>query len=136
MNKKDCEVPKGVATLLGRLFMGGVFAFAGFGKIMAFEGTAGWMASAGLPFASFLLVLTIILELGGGIALVVGYKVEMFAFLLAGFTVLATLIFHTDFSVAGTDLLFMKNIMIVGGLLAFSAFGAGDISVDESLLKK
>jgi putative oxidoreductase len=120
-----------ITELTGRILIGLLFVMAGFTKISGFEGTAGWMASMGLPMASFLLVLTIILEIGGGIALMIGYKTKTVAFLLTGFTILATLIFHSDFTVAGQDMLFMKNIMIIGGLLHITGLGAGKISLDN-----
>ncbi|MCA9460043.1 MAG: DoxX family protein [Nanoarchaeota archaeon] len=133
MEKINLTIYENFSTLLGRVLIGGLFAFAGFGKISGFEGTAGWMASAGLPFASFLLILTIILELGGGIALILGYKTKLIAFLLAGFTLLATLLFHNNLSDMNQMLFFTKNLMIVGGLLAFSSFGSGRISLDKVL---
>lgn len=121
--------------VIGRTLIGGLFAYAGFGKILGFAGTAGWMASAGLPFAQFLLVLTIILELIGGIMLIVGYKTKIVSYLLAGFVVLATAIFHTDFTVQNQTLLFNKNIMIIGGLLILASRKPGKISLDRKFSK-
>ena len=118
------------ADVIGRLLIGAIFAYAGIGKILSFEGTAGWIASVGLPFASLLLVLVIVLELFGGIMLVLGIKTKFVAFLLAGFTILATLIFHTsNLSDMTNQLLFTKNLMILGGLLFISSKSAGRFSL-------
>lgn len=109
-----------VADLIGRILIGGFFAYAGFGKILGFSGTAGWMASVGFPMAEFFLVLTIILELVGGIMLMLGIKVKEIAFLLTGFVILASIIFHSPFD-PDQKLYFTKNMMIVGGLLILSS---------------
>ena len=119
------------ASFVGTLLIGGLFAFAGFGKIMNFAGTVAWTSTV-LPFATLLIVLTIILELAGGIMLVLGYKTRHVAFLLAGFTIIATIFFHNPMA-EGQMLFFTKNLMIIGGLLHISAFGAGRISLDNKL---
>lgn len=109
-----------LSDFIGRLLLGGFFAYAGIGKILGFSSTAGWMESMGLPIASFLLVLVIILELFGGMALILGIKVRFFSALLAGFVVIATFIFHSPFD-PSQILYFNKNMMITGGLLILAA---------------
>jgi putative oxidoreductase len=114
-----------------------MFLAAGYGKITGYEGTAGYMASAGLPMVAVLLPLTILVELGGGIALVVGWKARWAAVLLAAFTILATLIYHNFWAMTGdaemvNTLFFLKNVAVIGGLLMVYAFGPGKFSVDRA----
>jgi putative oxidoreductase len=119
------------ASVVWRLLIGGLFLMAWVGKVADFSGTVGYMAFSGIPLPEIALVLTIVLEVVGWIALVAGYRVKLVAFLLAWFTGLATLAMHMDFSVAGQDMLFMKNLMIIGWLLVMSAIGWGKCSMDS-----
>lgn len=118
-----------ISTLAGRILMSIIFIMAGFNKIGGFEGTQGYMESAGVP--GMLLPLVILLELGGGLVLLVGWKARIAAFLLAGFTLLAALIFHANFGDQMQMILFMKNFAIAGGLLFIFAFGPGKWSLDK-----
>lgn len=117
-----------LAAPLGRLLLAGLFIQAGWGKIAGYAGTAAYMASAGVP--GFLLPLVILTELGGGILLVLGWQTRIVAFLMAGFTVLTSLIFHGNVSDQMQMLMFMKNMSITGGLLMVVAHGAGAFSLD------
>jgi putative oxidoreductase len=124
-----------VIALVGRILLSIIFITSGFGKITGYDGTAQYMASK-LPMVGILLPLTILVELGGGILLAVGFKARWMGFVLAGFTLLAAFVFH-DFWAAdaanhmGQQINFMKNIAITGGLLMVTAFGPGAISVDK-----
>jgi putative oxidoreductase len=127
---------KDLAALVGRILLGIVFIPAGFGKIGSFSGTAGYIASKGLPLPEVGAALAIAVEILAGIALVVGWKTRWAALALAVFTLAATVFFHAFWAVPPEQqmtqqLMFMKNIGIVGGLLAFYAFGAGRISIDK-----
>lgn len=115
-------------VLVARLLASAIFIVAGYGKLGAgYAGTQAYMASAGVPGA--LLPLVIALELGGGIALLLGFQTRLVAFLLAGFSIVTALIFHT-----GADqmqqIMLLKNFAMAGGLLAFTVFGAGRLSLD------
>jgi putative oxidoreductase len=128
---------KDVAALVGRVLLALMFVVAGYGKITGYDGTAGYMTAAGLPMVGVLLPLTILVELGGGIALVIGWKARWAAAALAAFTVLASLTFHNFWSMKPDEvmvntLFFYKNVAVVGGLLMVSAFGPGRISVDRA----
>ena len=81
-----------------------------------------------LPLLSYLVAVTI--ELGGGILLVVGYQTRIVAAVMAVFTVMTALVFHTNFADHNMVLHFMKNIAMAGGLLQVVAFGAGALSFD------
>jgi putative oxidoreductase len=125
------------AALVGRILLAILFIMSGFGKITGYDGTAAYMASKGLPMVGVLLPLTILTEFGGGILLAIGYKARWAALALAGFTILAALIFHNFWAVEAAQKMaqqinFMKNVAITGGLLVVFAFGAGRYSVDKS----
>jgi putative oxidoreductase len=122
-------------ALIGRVLIAALFVPAGFGKIVGFAGTAQYIASKGLPASEVLTVLATVVELGGGLALLVGLFTRWSALALAGFTVVAGLIFHNYWALPADQqmmqqLMFMKNIAIAGGLLALAAFGAGAWSID------
>ena len=117
------------AAPLGRLLVGGFFALAGFNKIGGYEGTQGYMEAMGVP--GMLLPLVILLELGGGLALILGWQTRLVAAAIAGFTVIAAFLFHADFSDQMQSIMFMKNIAIAGGLLAFVAMGPGALALDN-----
>jgi putative oxidoreductase len=125
-----------LAALAGRILLAVIFIISGFGKITGYDGTAHYMAMK-LPMVGVLLPLTILTELGGGIALAAGFKARWVALLLAGFTLLAAVIFH-DFWAAeaaqkmGQQINFLKNVAITGGMLMVFAFGPGRYSVDKS----
>ena len=125
-------------ALVGRLLMAAIFIMAGISKISGFSGTAGYIASVGLPMPEALTAATIVLEVVGGLALVVGYRLQLFAVLLAGFTLLAGLFFHNFWAMPPEvqriqQIMFMKNLSIAGGLLIIAAFGGGAWSLDTKL---
>ena len=114
---------------IGRIFIAGIFFMAGLNKISSYENTVGFMNSAGVP--GDLLPIVIALEIFGGVAVIVGWKTRVFAFLLAGFCLLSAILFHADFSNQIQMGMFMKNIAIVGGFLVLVANGGGSYSLDK-----
>ena len=122
------------SQLIARLFLGHIFLLAGISKISAYEGTQGFMESMGVP--GQLLFLVIILEIAGGLAVILGWQVRWASYALAGFTVVAALIFHNNFADQIQSILFMKNIAIAGGLMALSVIGSGAYSIDGLLGKR
>ena len=120
-----------VAILVGRILLAAMFVLAGFAKLTDIAGTAGWFGSIGLPAPTIVAVLVGLLELVGGLAIVVGFQTRIAALALAAFTIAATLIAHVDFADMTQFLFFQKNFAIVGGLLVLAAFGAGSLSVDS-----
>ena len=124
------------AALVGRILLAVIFITSGFGKITGYDNTAAYMATK-LPMVGVLLPLTILTELGGGILLAIGWKARWAALALAGFTLLAALIFHNFWAVEAAQKMmqqinFMKNVAITGGLLMVFAFGPGRYSVDKA----
>lgn len=120
-----------IIELAGRVLLGHIFLLAGINKISGYEGTAGYMEAMGVP--GMLLPLVIILEIVGGLALIIGFRAKWAALALAGFTVLAAVLFHADFSDQMQMILFMKNWAITGGLLLVYVYGAGELSLDRKL---
>lgn len=114
-----------VLILAARLLASAIFIIAGWSKITGYAGTAQYMASMGVPAA--LLPLVILLELGGGLALLAGFQTRLVALALAGFSIISAFIFHAT---PDQQIMLMKNIAMAGGLLAFTVFGAGRLSLD------
>ena len=125
-----------VAALVGRILLALLFVISGFGKIAGFEGTAGYMASKGLPMPQVLLALTILLELGGGLLLVVGWKVRWVTLAFFLWLIPTTLIFHKFWGIDAAQVQnqmnnFLKNVSIMGGMLLLWALGPGAYSLDK-----
>jgi putative oxidoreductase len=121
------------SELAGRIFLAAIFLISGLGKIGAYSGTAAYMASVGVPGA--LLPAVIATEVLGAIAIIVGWKTRISAFLLAGFTLFAGLVFHSNFGDQIQMIMFLKNVAIAGGFLLLAANGAGSLSLDRRLAK-
>lgn len=117
------------ANPLGRVLIAAMFVLSGINKISGYAGTQGYMESQGVP--GMLLPLVILLEVAGGLAIIVGWQTRIAAFLLAGFCILAAALFHTDFSSQMQMILFMKNLAIAGGFLFLVANGPGALSLDN-----
>jgi putative oxidoreductase len=117
-----------VFELLGRILIALMFLQSGIGKIGRYAATSHYMAAKGVP--SGLLPLVIILEVAGSIAIILGWKTRLFAFFLAGFCILAPLLFHLNFADQTQSIMFMKDISIAGGFLIIFARGAGGLSLD------
>ncbi len=124
-----------VLSLAARLLFVALFLPAGLFKLMGFEGITGYIASVGLPLPQVGAVIAIVVEIVGSAALIVGFQTRMAAAVLAVFTLVATVIFHAFWSAAPEQvqvqqLMFFKNIAVVGGLLLLVANGAGAFSLD------
>lgn len=118
----------GFAVLAGRLLVAQIFLISGYGKITGYAGTQGYMESMGVP--GMLLPLVIAVEIVGGLALVVGWRTRLAALALAGFTLVAALLFHTNFTEQAQVIQFQKNLAVTGGLLFLFAHGGGPWSLD------
>ena len=125
-----------LAMFVGRIFLGLIFVVSGIGKITGYAGTASYMASKGLPLVDILLPLTILVELGGGLLLALGWKARWAAAALLLFLIPTTLIFHQFWGidpklVQMQKIHFLKNVAIMGGMLMVLASGAGAWGVDR-----
>jgi putative oxidoreductase len=130
VGKPDTAASSSAVILVGRVLLSALFIIAGFGKLTAISATAGWFGSIGLPMPTVTTVLVGLVELLGGLAILIGFQTRIAAIVLAVFTVAATAIAHMDFSDQMQMLLFQKNLSITGGLLILAAFGAGALSLD------
>ncbi len=122
-------------ALVGRILLGLMFVMSGFGKIIGFEGTAGYIGSRGLPLPELVAALTIVVELGGGLMLLLGLYSRWAGLALAGFSILAAVLFHDYWNAdaashMGQYINFWKNVSIAGGMLLVTAFGPGSISIE------
>lgn len=124
---------KKLTEVIGRIMLGHIFLIAGLQKIGSYEGTQGYMESVGLP--GMLLPLVILLEVGAGLAIIVGWKTRWAAIALAFFSVFAAMLFHNNFSDQIQTIMFMKNVSIAGGLLLLSVYGGGVCSIDHRYAK-
>jgi len=106
-------------NLAGRILLAQLFLMAGLGKITGYAGTQGYMEAMGVPGA--LLPLVIALEVGGALALILGWQTRLTALALAGFSVVAAVIFHANLADQMQMILFMKNFAIAGGLLVIAS---------------
>jgi putative oxidoreductase len=118
------------AALVGRLFYSSLFVLYGYLKLTGLAGTTAYMTKQGLPAPAVSAILAAVIELGGGLLMLVGYQTRPVALGLAVYVLVAGLIAHTNFADPNQMSHFMKNMAIVGGSLAFVAFGAGAYSLD------
>jgi putative oxidoreductase len=126
---------QGLPLLVGRVLLALIFVTAGFSKLTGLQGTAGYIGSVGLPAPMLLAVAAGVVELVAGVLIVVGWQARWAALALAGFTAVASVLFHNYWAMPAEQqmmqqLMFMKNVSIVGGLLVLFAFGAGPLSLD------
>ena len=115
----------------GRLLIGLPFAMSGLGKLAAIGPTTNMIRAAGLPLPPLALALSVVVELGGGLLLVAGFRTRIVASVLALFSLATALSFHSNFADQNQMIHFLKNVMMAGGLLQIVAFGAGALSIDN-----
>ena len=123
-------------ALAGRLLLAVLFLPAGIGKLTDFAGTVGYISSVGLPMPQVAAALALVVEIVGSVALIAGYGTRLAAIVLAVFTSVASFFFHAYWALPADQqmiqqLLFFKNIAVVGGLLTVAAWGPGAWSVDR-----
>ena len=122
-------------NLAARVLMAVLFLPAGLSKLTGFAGTVGYISSVGLPLPAVGAALAVVVEIVGSLALLAGFGTRVAALVLAVFTALASVFFHAYWAVPAeqafvTQLLFFKNLAVVGGLMAIAANGAGAWSLD------
>ncbi|MFZ4286582.1 DoxX family protein [Variovorax sp. HJSM1_2] len=122
-------------NLVGRLLIALLFLPAGISKLTGFAGTVGYIASKGLPMPSVGAAIALVVEIVGGLALIFGFGTRIAALVLAVFTLGASVFFHNYWGVPAEQamvqqLMFFKNIAVIGGLLVLAAHGAGAWSLD------
>ncbi len=128
--------PNPVMPLAGRLLLAAIFLVAGFDKLTAFAAASGYLAKLGFPTPDLMTVIAIVLELGGGILLIAGWKIRWAAWALIVFVAVATFAAHRFWEFDASQYRnqlnhFLKNLALVGGLLFVAAFGPGPLSVER-----
>ncbi|MDB6443749.1 MULTISPECIES: DoxX family protein [Pseudomonas] len=118
------------AAFAGRILLSAIFLLSGVSKIGASAGMVAYIESVGLPFPSLALAIAILVEVVGGVALILGYRTRLVAAGLALFSVATALAFHNQLGDQNQFIHFFKNIAMAGGLLQVVAFGAGRFSLD------
>ena len=119
------------SPVIGRVLIALIFILFGFGKITDFGSNLGYMQAFNVPFATFVLVIAIAVELLGGISLILGLKTKWGAGALIIYTAIITLIFHTNLADQTQLIQFMKNLAIIGGLILIANYGPGPFSLDK-----
>lgn len=131
------EIVRMYGPLVGRVLLALIFITAGYGKISGFDGTVGYMQAYNMPMPQVLAVLAIIIELGGGIMIAVGWKARWGAAAIFIFVLVASVIFHAFWAVPAEqvqmqNIMFMKNLAIMGGMLYIVTYGSGPLSADKN----
>lgn len=121
--------------LLGRVLIALLFVPAGIQKITGFAGSVGYAASAGMPMPQVAVAIGLVIEIGAGLAILLGWHTRWAALILGFFTLVASFFFHNFWAVPAEaammqQLLFWKNVALVGGLLGYAAHGAAGWSMD------
>lgn len=119
-------------SLLGRILLAYIFIVSGWGKITAYTATVGYMEAMGV--SGSLLPLTILVEFGGGLALLFGFQTRLAALALGIFSILTAFLFHGAAD-QGSVINFMKNLSMAGGFFILMLHGAGKISLDHIIEK-
>jgi putative oxidoreductase len=120
-----------VSNLVGRVLLAQIFLIAGLQKIGAYAATQGYMEAMGVP--GVLLPLVIAAEVGGALALILGWQTRLAAAGLAAFSVATGVVFHFDLADQMQTIMLMKNLAIAGGLIVVAGLGAGSLSLDARL---
>jgi putative oxidoreductase len=132
MNTKQTSV----IPAIGRVLLAAIFILSGLGKLMAPAATIGYMQAMGLPLAGAGLAAAIVVELGGGLLLALGYRTRVAALVLAAFSVVTGLVFHSAIGDQNQMIHLLKNFAMAGGLLQVVAFGADAYSLDARSAQK
>ena len=119
--------------LLGRIMLGAPFAMSGLSKLGAYAATVGYITAMGLPVPPLAYVASIMIELGGGLLLLSGYRVRPVSVVMALFCLVTAAFFHHNLADQNQMIHFLKNVMMAGGLLQIAYFGAGAYSLDNRL---
>jgi putative oxidoreductase len=123
-------MPSSAIVLIGRILMSIIFILAGFGKLTDIAGTAAYFSSYNLPAPAVTTVIVGLVELIGGLAVLIGFQTRIAAYVLALFSVASALVAHMNWSDMMQLINFQKNLAIAGGFLVLAAYGAGAYSVD------
>lgn len=123
------ETSRDAITLVGRILLTALFIWSGFAKLIAPAATAAGFAKGGLPVPYAAWAVAVLIELGGGLALLLGVQARIMGWILAAWCIATALVAHTNFADHNMEIHFMKNVAMAGGFLYVAAFGAGRYTV-------
>ena len=123
-------------AFIGRCLIAVLLLVSGFGKVVAPATTIAWIASTGLPMPTVADVVFIIIELGGGLLLILGWQIRPVAVVVSVYAIGTAFIFHRHIADQNMLFHFLKNIAVTGGLFQLMAFGAGNFSLDARRVRK
>jgi putative oxidoreductase len=124
---------------LARVLLSSPFLYSGVDKCWRWSAAQREVAASGLPWPTLLHLVTVTVQLGGGLSLLLGIEARVGALLLLLFLVPVTVMYHSFWNRSGAELVaeadhFLSNLAIIGGLLVIVALGSGPISlIDQSL---
>jgi len=130
MNATSVHATTRFLPFVGRLLIGGIFLMSGLSKLPAYTYITAAISGAGLPFAPLGFAVALVVEIGLGLLLAIGYRTRAVAFGLAIWCVVTAIFFHRNFADQNMMIHFLKNLMMAGGLLQIVHFGAGAVSLD------
>ncbi|MHB9834662.1 DoxX family protein [Paraburkholderia terrae] len=116
--------------LVGRVLIGAPFVMSGLSKLAAYAATVGYIGAVGLPLPPLAFLMAVLIELGGGLLLLSGYRVRFASLVMAVFCIATAVFFHRNLADQNQMIHFLKNVMMAGGLLQITYFGAGAFSLD------
>jgi putative oxidoreductase len=125
-----------LVSTAGRALLASLFLISGFGKLAAPAATKAYIAYAGLPLPDLAYLVAVFVEVGLGLALLVGFRTRAVASLMAAFTVVTAFAFHAHFADQNQMIHFLKNMAVAGGLLQVAAYGAGGYALDALALRR
>lgn len=128
--------PSSLVPAVGRVLLSSLFLVSGFGKLGAPAATKAYIAYAGLPLPDVAYLTAVFVEVGLGLALLVGFRARLVAALMAAFTLVTAFAFHAHFADANQMMNFLKNFAIAGGLLQIAFYGAGGFALDSWHLRR
>ncbi|PWJ76922.1 putative oxidoreductase [Pseudaminobacter salicylatoxidans] len=123
-------MPNSAIVLVGRILLSIIFILSGFGKLTNIAGTAGYFASFNLPAPTAVAVIVGLIELIGGLAVLIGFQTRIAAYILALFSIASALVAHMGWADAMQLINFQKNLAIAGGFLVLGAYGPGAFALD------
>jgi putative oxidoreductase len=127
---------KDVAALIGRIALALIFVESGFSKLTHFGATVGGIAGQGVPLPNVAAAIAVVVELGGGLAILAGWMTRWVALAIVVFLIVITPIFHNYWSGPEAarmtnEIMFWKNVSMLGGFVLLFAFGPGRYSIDK-----
>ena len=125
-----------LAALTGRILLSVIFVWDGWGKLLSPEATQGFIVKSGLPMPGLAYAFSVFMELGVGLALLVGLLTRLSGLGLALWCLVLAALFHSNLGDRGMEIQFFKNLSMAGGLLYVAGFGGGAFSLDAMLLRR